>query len=114
MRVAMLDQMGPEMETPVLREDGRARRGRALTHAVSVRAGLTSERVIGRGEPERDMRASAGDCHARPYCERDIEEKHRFVHIIFKGSIVVGSSSHPLGGRVPPVRQRRASPPTTG
>ena len=65
--------------------------------SVSVSAGLTGGRVIGRADPEREMRARAGGCVMRTQNEREREQKHRLVHIIYKGSKVVGSCSFPLG-----------------
>ena len=58
--------------------------------SVSVSAGLTGGRVIGRVDPEREMRARAGGCVMRTQNEREREQKHRLVHIIYKGSKVVG------------------------
>ena len=58
--------------------------------SVSVSAGLTGGRVIGRVDPEREMRARAGGCVMRTQNEREREQKHRLVHIIYKSSKVVG------------------------
>ena len=65
--------------------------------SLSVGVGLSGGRVIGRGDPEREMRARAGGCVMRTQNEREREQKHRLVHIIYKGSKVGGACSLPLG-----------------
>ena len=64
---------------------------------LSVGVGLSGGRVIVRADPEREMRACAGGCVMRTQNEREREQKHRLVHIIYKGSKVGGSCSLPLG-----------------
>ena len=72
--------------------------------SVSVSAGLAGGRVIGRADTERETCERAGGCVMRRHKnEREREQKHRLVHIIYKGSKVGGSCSLPLGqgGLVP-------------
>ena len=65
---------------------------------VGVGVGVSGGRVIGRADTERETCERAGGCVMRTHKnERDIEEKHRLVHIIYKGSKVVGSCPLPLG-----------------